>query len=247
MKRFYDSVALTEARGGWQVALDGRGVNTVGGAAQIVPTPGAAQALAGEWEAQGREIDPATFPLRHVADYAIDVVAHDPAAHADGLLRYGETDTLLYRADPDEPLHARQQATWEPIVARFEEREGARCVRVSGIVHRPQPPATMEHLRGRLRALDPFALAAVETTASLAASLIVAIEALDACEAPDASCPQDRFESLWDAVSLEEEWQAELWGREAEAETRRAARRAQFLQACQWLHLVRGWSPNPEA
>ncbi|HSF12317.1 MAG TPA: ATP12 family protein [Erythrobacter sp.] len=232
MRRFYKDVTLGEQSGGFQVLLDGRGVKTVGGAPQVAPTPALGEALAAEWLRQGDEIDPASLPLRDMTDYAIDVVAADPATIADGMISYAETDTLCYRADPDEPLHARQMEVWEPLLARFEADHGVRLVRVSGIVHRPQPPETLAVLRARLGALDPFALAGVETMTTLSASLVTALAALDARE--------DDARALWQAACLEEEWQAELWGREEEAEERRARREADFLRACGYVRLVRG-------
>jgi chaperone required for assembly of F1-ATPase len=36
---------------------------------------------------------------------------------------------------------------------------------------------------------------------------------------------------LWNAASLEEDWQAEMWGRDAEAEARRERRGQAFLAA----------------
>lgn len=237
IRRFYKDVTLAKVSGGdepdgWQVLLDGRGVKTVGGAAQIAPTLDLGEALAAEWRRQGDQIDPASLPLRDLTDYTIDVVTADPAAIADGLVTYAETDTLCYRADPDEPLHARQMEVWEPLLGAFEVDHGIRLVRVSGILHRPQPPATLDVLRARLLSLDPFTLAGVETMTTLAASLVTALAALDARE-------EDAPLALWQAACLEEEWQAELWGREEEAEERRARREADFLRACGFTRLVR--------
>ncbi|MFN3864794.1 MAG: ATP12 family chaperone protein [Erythrobacter sp.] len=232
MRRFYKNVTLGEVPGGFQVLLDGRGVKTVGGAPQVVPALALAEALAAEWRRQGEKIDPQSLPLRDMADYAIDIVAPDPAAAARGLIAYAETDTLCYRADPDEPLHARQQELWEPLLARFEAAHGLGFTRASGVLHRPQPPATLAALHARLLALDPFALAGVEAMARLAASLVTALAALEA---------QDEQEplALWQAVCLEEEWQAELWGRDEEAEQRRRVREADFLRACGFARLAR--------
>ena len=56
MKRFYTTVDVGEADGGWQVALDGRTMKTVGGAQQVVPSETLARALAQEWAEQGEEI-----------------------------------------------------------------------------------------------------------------------------------------------------------------------------------------------
>lgn len=233
IRRFYKDVTLAQQPGGWQVMLDARGVKTVGGAPQIVPTEALGEALAAEWARQGERIDSASLPLRDMADYAIDVVAADPAAVAHGLLAYAETDTLCYRADPDEPLHARQQAEWEPLLAAFEAAHGITFTRVSGVLHRPQPPATLAVLKARLLSLDPFTLAGVEAMTKLAASLVTALAALDAAH-------EDEPLALWRAVCLEEEWQAELWGRDWEAEERRARREADFLRACAFARLARG-------
>jgi chaperone required for assembly of F1-ATPase len=197
-----------------------------------VPAQALAEALAAEWRRQGEKIDPKSLPLRDIADYAIDIVAPAPAAVAEGLLAYAETDTLCYRADPDEPLHAHQQAVWEPLLAAFEAAHGITLTRVSGVLHRPQPTAALARLHERLLSLDPFVLAGVEAMAKLAASLVTALAALDARE--------DETLALWQAACLEEEWQADLWGRDWEAEERRARREADFLRACAFARLARG-------
>jgi chaperone required for assembly of F1-ATPase len=222
MKRFYREASAVEGPHGWHVALDGRRVRTQGGNPQVLPTAALAQLLAGEWARQGEQIDPKDFPLRDLADYARDVVAQDRSAAISALLRYAETDTLCYRADPDEPLWKRQQAEWEPLLAAFEAREGVRLQRVSGVMHRAQDPAALAALRRRLEGLDEFTLAALTTLTSLAASLVVGLAALE----PDAD-----VEALWQAANLEEDWQAEMWGRDDEAEARRSRRRSDFLTA----------------
>ena len=232
IRRFYNEVALGEAPGGWQVLLDGRGVKTVGGAGQIAPTRPLAEALAAEWRRQGEKIDPASLPLRDIADYAIDIVAPAPEVIAHGLVAYAETDTLCYRADPDEPLHARQLEVWEPLLAAFEAEHGIALVRVSGVLHHPQPAQALAVLHARLVALDSFALAGVDAMTKLAASLVTALAALDARG-------EEEPRALWQAGCLEEEWQAELWGRDWEAEERRARREADFLRACAFARLAR--------
>lgn len=237
IRRFYKDVTLAEVPGaetrGYQVLLDGRAVKTVGGRAQVVPTESLGEALAAEWRRQGETIDPASLPFRDMTDYAIDVVASDPAKLIASLLGYAETDTLCYRADLDAPLYERQQAVWDPLLTRFESDHDITLVRVSGILHRPQPAAAMAALRARLEPLEPFALAGVEAMTTLAASLVIALAALDATS-------EDEPLALWQAVCLEEEWQADLWGRDWEAEERRARREADFLRACGFTRLARG-------
>jgi chaperone required for assembly of F1-ATPase len=229
MKRFYKDVAVEAAESGWRVTLDGRPIRTQGGAAQVVPTRALAEALAEEWRAQGDEIDPKSFVMRDLANYAIDRIAPDPAASVARLLAYAETDTLCYRADPDEPLYRRQHELWEPLLQAAEARHGVRLERISGVVHRPQRPETLSRLREVLAALDPFTLTALETLTSLAASLAIGLLALEPGADPDA---------LFAAANCEQDWQAEQWGWDAQAEQGRELRRNAFAQATRFARLA---------
>ncbi|WP_298194256.1 ATP12 family protein [Novosphingobium sp.] len=231
MKRFYKAVTVAVEGTGFRVMLDGRPLRTVGGRAQIVPSAPLAEALAAEWSGQGEEIDPARFVFRDLADYAIDVVVPGKSAVVDELIPYAETDTLCYRAEPDEALGIRQRAIWDPLLAAAEERWQARFVRVAGIMHRPQPDETLARLREDLESRDGFTLAAVKTTASLAASLVLGLMAVE---------PGADLDALWDAANLEEDWQAELWGKDEEAQARRARRHAAFAAAARFAVLARG-------
>jgi len=230
MRRFWKEVSVGEDGGGFRVALDGRPLRTQGGAPQIVPSRTLADALAEEWRAQGEVVDPHGFPMRDMADLAIDWIAADRPAQIATLLRYAETDTLCYRADPEEPLFRRQQEVWEPLVEAAEARHGVRFERVSGIVHRPQPAETLATLRALLERQSDFALAALATLAPLGASLIVALAALEA-EANTAA--------LFAAANCEEDWQVELWGSDAEAAEVRAAREGAFMLAARFARLAR--------
>lgn len=230
MKRFYREVTVAETGSGFGVQLDGRAIKTVSARPQVVPTRALADIMALEWAEQGDEIDPARFLFRDMADYAIDVVSPDPAAAIDSLLPYAATDTLCYRAEPDEPFAARQRVMWEPLLAAAEARLGVKFVRISGVMHKPQPPETLERLRDELAELDAFALAALRNTAGLAASLVIGLAALD---------PQADVDALWDAANLEEDWQVELWGKDWEAAELRAKRAAAFAAAAKFAQLAR--------
>ena len=230
MKRFWKEAAVEPADSGWRVTLDGRPIRTRGGNAQVVPTQALATALAEEWRAQGEQVDPRGFPLRNLADYALDHVRPDRAATIAKLLPYAETDTLCYRADPDEPLYRRQRELWEPLLTAFEARHGVRLERVSGVIHKPHPPETNERLRAVLTARDDFTLAAIQTLAPLAASLSIALEAVE---------PGADAEALFAAANCEQDWQAELWGWDHEAERTRAAKLAAFEAAARFARLAR--------
>jgi chaperone required for assembly of F1-ATPase len=230
MKRFYKRVTLGQEAEQWRVLLDGRGIKTVAGRPQLVPTRALAEALAEEWASQREEIDPAQFVLRDIADYAIDVVGQERAETIRALVAYAGTDTLCYRAEPDEPLHEHQKEVWDPLLHAAEARWDVHFERINGIIHRPQPAATLARMEAVLAAESDFALAALNTLTNLASSLVVGLAAL----APGADA-----ELLWSAANLEEDWQAELWGKDYEAEERRAKRFATFEAAMRFAELAR--------
>jgi chaperone required for assembly of F1-ATPase len=226
MKRFYKDVSVEPADGGWQVMLDGRGMKTQSQAKQIVPSERLASLLAKEWRAQGEEIDPRSFVFRDMADYAIDVVRKDRADTIAKLLKFSQTDTLCYRGDPGDPLFQRQEDLWEPLLQRCEARHGVTFSRVSGIMYDPQGAETLAGLREALETLDEFALAALQTLTSLAASLVIGLEALE--EGADTA-------TLFASANAEEDWQAEQWGWDWEAEERRKLRLEAFTKAAEFV------------
>ncbi len=229
MKRFYKAVTVAPVDTGWQVTLDGRGIKTVGGRPQVVPSSALADALAAEWAAQGAELDPARFTLRDMVDYAIDVVQPDPAAAVRAILAFAETDTLCYRGDEGEALYARQCQCWDPLLTAAEHRWDVRFERVCGIIHRAQPAETLRRMEAVVAAQSTFALAALYNLASLSASLVIGLAALE---------PQAGAEELWNAANLEEDWQAELWGHDAEAQALRARRLSEFTAAMRFAAMV---------
>lgn len=231
MKRFWREVGVAEAAGGWQVTLDGRGVKTPRKQAQIVPSQTLAEAMIAEWADQGEEIDLSRFFFRDMADYAIDMVSADPAVAHSAIMPYAGSDTLCYRADPGEALYRRQQQVWEPLLTATEARFDIHFERISGIIHRSQPAETLARLDAVVAAFDPFALAALQTLTSLAASLVIGLAALE----PDAEA-----EALWAAANLEEDFQAELWGKDAEAEALRERRLRDFTHAMDFARMARG-------
>lgn len=230
MKRFYRDVTVGAVGGGFTVLLDGRAVKTPKRVPQLVPTRPLAEALAAEWAAQGELLDTASFRFRDHTDYALDIVGTEREETIAKLLEFGETDTLCYRAEPGEALFRRQEERWEPLLQKLEAREGVRFVRVSGVLHRPQPQETLAKLRERLTTFDDFTLGGLFALVSLAASLVIGLEALE---------PEANVDELFALAELEEAWQAELWGRDAEAEARTAKRAADFATAHEFLRLVR--------
>jgi chaperone required for assembly of F1-ATPase len=228
-KRFYKAVGVTDEAAASASRSTGAAVRTPARAPLIVPDRGLAEAIAGEWEAQGPHIVPASMVLTKLANTAIDRVAgREPAVAAD-IVAFAGCDLLCYRADSPERLAARQAGAWDPVLTWAARRLGCHFVCVTGVVHHPQPEAALEALARELNGQGPFRLAALHTITTLTGSAILSLALHDGATAPD---------DAWDAAHVDEDWQIEQWGADDEAQARRAARRAEFDCAVRLLELV---------
>jgi chaperone required for assembly of F1-ATPase len=229
MKRFYKNVAVGVADGAHQILLDERPVKTPARQALAVPSERLAQAIAEEWRAQGEEVDPRSMPLTGLANAAIDRVAPDKASFAEGLARYGESDLLCYRAEAPSGLVARQAELWDPPLAWARRRFNIDFEIVEGIMHRPQPANTVEQLGRAVAARNAFELAALSPLVTIGGSLVLALALIE-----DEIDP----ETGWSAATLDEQWQLEQWGADAEAEKALDTRRRDFEAAYRFLKLL---------
>lgn len=228
MKRFYTDVAVVPADGGWTIQLDTRPVRTPARAPLALPTPALAAAVAAEWRGQGENVDPATMPMTGLANAAIDHVASNPADFAAGVARYAQSDLLCYRADGPEALVARQAAAWEPLLDWARARYDVAFAVTQGIIPVPQPDETLTRLGAAVTALDPFRLTGLSTLVTLSGSLICGLAVAEGGHDPV---------SVWRAAEIDEAWQVEQWGEDAEAAARSARRAAEFATAACFIAL----------
>ncbi|WP_019515779.1 ATP12 family chaperone protein [Sphingomonas sp. Mn802worker] len=226
MKRFWREVAID---GDGVIRLDDRPVRTPGRAALALPSVELADAVAGEWRSVGEMVDPRAMPLTGLANAAIDRVAPDIEAFAQGLAAYADSDLLYYRADQPPELVARQSAKWDPLLEWARDRYDVHFEPVAGIVHHAQPAATVQRLSDAVKARDAFALVPlspmVTITGTLVGTLALAEGAIDA-------------DTLWNAAHVDEDWQAELWGEDSLATQARAHKRREFDAAVCFLSLL---------
>lgn len=227
-RRFYKDATAEPAEGGFAVHLDGRRVMTPGKSPLVVPTQALAEAIAGEWRAQGEKIDPNSMPFTRTANSAIEKVAPQRAAVADMLAEYGDSDLLCYRAEGPDTLVQLQAEKWDPLLDWAETAMGARLEPRSGIMHAAQSPHALQALSKRAHALSDFELAAFHDLVALTGSLILGFAATDSGYDP---------EELWVLSRLDESWQEEQWGVDAEAREMAMLKHAAFLHAHRFFAL----------
>ncbi|MDQ2878896.1 MAG: ATPase [Pseudomonadota bacterium] len=226
MKRFWTDVTVDPDG---SIRLDAKPVRTPRRTPLALPSAALAEAVADEWRAVEGRVDPQAMPLTGLANAAIDLVSPDPAAFAAGLAAYGETDLLCYRADSPEDLVTRQAAAWDLLLDWARGRYDVHFEVTAGIMHRPQPPATIARLGEAIAARSAWELAPLSPIVTITGTLVGALALAEGAVDGDA---------LWDAAHLDEMWQAEQWGADPLAIGAREARRRDYDAAVRFLSLV---------
>lgn len=230
-KRFYKEVSVeADDGGGFALLLDGRGIRTPAKNKLVVPQKSLAEALAAEWSAQEDVIDPSTMPTTRIVNTALDAVSDKMAEVADDIAAYAASDLLCYRADAPEALALRQAEAWDPPLAWAEKALGAKLKVQTGIVHVAQETSALASVRSALDRFDAIGLSALHVVTTLTGSAVLAL-----AHAEGALSRED----AWAAATVDERWQSEQWGLDAEAEARAERRRAEFIAASRCLDRLR--------
>src|SRR5580692_10793644 len=221
--RFYKAVEVREADDRHALLLDGRGARTPGRNPLAATSRALMLEVAAEWERQREAIDPADMPLTRLLNSAIDGVALTMAETRADILGYAGSDLLCYRAEEPETLAERQRLAFDPVLAWAAGSLGARFHLTAGMIHVAQPPAALAAIAAALDAYhDPVALAALSAMTTLTGSALLALAVARGFLSAEAA---------WRAAHVDEDFQAERWGADAEATARRAARWREFEAA----------------
>ena len=220
--------AVTPDDASFAVTVKGKVMQTPGKHPLIVPTRPLAEAIMTEWEVHKKFVI-SQMPMTALSYTAIDRIAGNEEAIVEALMAYVDTDTLSYRSASSEKLATRQQQEWDPLLSWMGKRTASIWQITTGIMPLAQPEAVHDAIRESLAKLDAFTLAGACMLASGYSSLVLALAVLE--KRLDA-------EKAFHLSRLEEEVQAEAWGRDEEAEQRKQRMQAEILGIGRFLYLI---------
>lgn len=229
-RRFYKDVDVATVDGGHAVRLDGRVPKSPAGKALVLPTEGLAAMVAEEWAGQGEHIVVGGMHATRLAWTALDRVSAARREVAEEVARYAGSDLLCYLAEEPASLIDRQAQQWSPLRDWAAQELEVELHPVEGIIHKPQPAASLLRAEHHAEALDDFSLAGLAHATALFGSAVLAF-ALQRARVSG----QEAF-----ALSrLDESFQEERWGIDAEAaeRTERLAAEAAMLE--RWFAALR--------
>ena len=223
--KFYERAEAVPDGDVYAVRLDGRTARSPGRRPLAAPRA-LAETMAAEWEGQGETLDMATMPLTRLHGAFQDADEDTRAAWTDTPVRYAGTDLLCYRGD--EPALARRQAeVWQPYLDRIGDALGGRFAVTEGIVAVEQDAALLGLLRSHVESLPDPERYALSLLTEITGSAVLALAVLGSDD-PDAAFAASR---------LDERYQEERWGQDAEAAAREAALERGFADAVRYWRL----------
>lgn len=229
IRRFWKEATVAPDRAGWGVRLDGRPLRTPGKRALTLPSPAAAGLIAGEWNAQDETLDAETMPASRLANTAIDHVAGAREPVAEEITAFAGSDALCYLADGPATLVERQTREWAPWRAWAATELVVDLQPTDRLCHLAQNPGALARVRGTALALDDFALTGLAAATPLLGSAILALALQRGALSG---------ETAFDLSRLDEAFQEERWGVDAEAAARTAARRAEAALLDRWFRAL---------
>jgi len=222
VKRFYKRVETVRHKNGYGVELDGRGVRSPGRNMLILPNQKLVRQLAKEWRSQEEFVDLASMPIMRFAGRVHDHILPEMQSARTEVLKFSHSDLLCYRAQGPESLVERQEKLWDPVLERFA-REDKICFKISsGILWVDQEVRDMERFASLLEPFDGYALGALLEVTVFSGSAILALALGKGWLAPA---------DVWELCHIDEDFQAEQWGKDEDAEQDRKVRYGEFCAA----------------
>lgn len=228
-RRFYKEVGINGEASGFAILLDGRPIKTPMKQGLLLPNEAMAEAVAEEWRQQGEHIDHETMIFTKLANTALDRVRGREDEIIGEITSYAASDLLLYRATEPQSLSQREEEHWGPCLTWLKESHNITFTCAGGIIHVTQEEAELEKFSYLFKSYTPFALTAIHNMTTLTGSAILALTVTKGENTPQAA---------WQAAHVDEDFQIERWGEDAEAKRRRKTREGDFLAAHQFLKLA---------
>ena len=138
---------------------------------------------------------------------------------------------LCYRADHPAALAKLQHDVWQPVLDWMAERHQAEFVVAVGVIPVEQPSATLTAVRNAIAQHDDMSLSALHATTHATGSVVLALALIEG---------QRDATALVAASQLDEQYQSEQWGEDAEAAERRAALAEEIKACARFVDLLRG-------
>ncbi len=219
---------------GFALLTNGKLLKTPLGNNIILPNQKLADAVAAEWAGQGSVLKKEQMPLTQIACIAMDMARKKRAELVEDILSYTDTDLVCYRTGETPELLAIQNEQLNPIIAWAKERFSIELTVTSGIMPVAQHPENKQRISDQLAIYNEWQLAVFASAAKTLSSVILSLAFVE------------KFinaEKAFNLSHLEETFETEKWGEDAEKETRLNKLKQEIIVAEKFIELLTYYPP----
>lgn len=220
---------VTPHQSAFAISKQGQPLSTPVGRPFLLPSRKLAEAIAAEFARHGK-FAAGKMPITTLAQTAIDRIDDQRELIVESLLVYVDTDALSYRSSGSDEIAKRQQRDWDPVLEWLQKRLGATLLTTQGVMPIDQPPQLHAAIREYLTKMDAMQLAACCMLSATFSSVVLAIAVVEDYISAEGAFMLSR---------LEEEAQAEIWGRDPEAQQRADKIKEEIIAAGRFLDLLK--------
>ncbi len=227
-KRFYNSVFVTQADGGFCVKLDQRILKSPEKVVLTWPTQELAERVAQEWDFQEKRINLNDMPLTMLSYSSLGRTAKIYQSLRDEMLSYAGSDLIIYRSERPQELVKLQEEGWDPILEWLKQEYCAPFNAGQGISFITQPETSLSQIETYLSKLKeedlPSLMSMMKVSGSIFLAMAVKENRLSAAQA-------------WSLAIIDEDWQHSQWGRDEAQKQELLLKNRDFAAAADFLKL----------
>lgn len=228
-ERFYTRVRIVAQDEGFSVFLDDQTLCTPLGRTLIVKSRPLAEAIAAEWQMQGKRIRPATMTLTQLTNTAIDRMSTLKQEGLGTLLALADTDLVCYRAKTPQALVQFQQTQWQPLIDGMAQRYGIHLMTTDGVMPIRHPIRVFSRLHAIVSKMDSLHLVALHRAATLCSSLVIAFALIDS---------RIGAAMAFSATQLDSLFQGKKWGIDAATAARHSIIYCELQNLTHFISLI---------
>lgn len=225
-RRFYTKAEAGTAPGGHVVRLDGKILKTALGRNLLLSSFSLAEEIAREWESQKEYIQLSNMPFTQLAYTLFDKVEDARQLIIDEIMKYAASDLACYRATHPEDLLLRQKKNWDPLLSFLKEEFEINFKTIQGIQYLRQPEEGLKKFKELMEKLSAPEVTSMQAVTSLIASAVISFALIKEKVTAD---------ECFAAATVDERFQMEKWGVDAEAEKKQARLKEEIEIAARFL------------
>ncbi len=234
MNRFYTLVNTFETPDGFEIHLDTKPVQTPARNILRAPNRALADAVMGEWAAQGDVIKPDTMPITQILATKIDRIIPKRADMHAHIMAYLDTDLVCYFTTQPPGMVAAQKSLWCPALDFFADKFGVSLDTTTQLKAITQNAAAHTGVDTYIKSLCDDRFTIVQLACALSGSLVLAIGFLSGKLTADHVLRAAHIEEDFKAVL----YRSDEYGRDPLEEKKRVAMSADLDAAVFYLEML---------